>query len=545
MFISVILDSEYMGSGERIKWFIKNLSHALDNDYLIITHEYLKTNFEKLTNNCAERFYDEFEMRHISKDELEKIDICYIPDAFFDDLYEKSGTRSKMILELTNNRFEELEKFIIDVIDRNITKRDNTNVEGIFNCLHCFKSINILGEYYNCPIIPYVFSAIRKVHGYQQTLYMANLSNDLMNNREIESLYQSFTPEDLGMDLLSNDEILCLIGKERNLPLLPLLNAEGIFEMGVAKEGYQITPQSYYVNGATDDDIYYESKKYYSSEQIISRLHPMQMDQFGLGRKNMRNDPITFILSCKRVATIQSQMIVKAMLWNRVPCVLSRALPYSFLFTNDFTENTKVSEKDLNFIIFCYFIPDSCMFSAEYWRWRKTFPSANEIMQRHLAEIIENLGYDKDILLCTENRMLRILNARGCDNCFMENILNKNIPENYDYKFLASKLRIYYKDGMFKDIFCMNETDHKRIISRFKYSNVKEIDYCVFYPLDDIAGKVKVISAEVANGKLSYCFNDEYRYYNKNQSDIKVNIELHNSDNFEIIFYWMAMNEME
>ena len=44
MFVSIIFDTEYMGMGERIKWFLKNLSKAKENEIFIITHEYLDKN---------------------------------------------------------------------------------------------------------------------------------------------------------------------------------------------------------------------------------------------------------------------------------------------------------------------------------------------------------------------------------------------------------------------------------------------------------------------------------------------------------------------
>ena len=93
MFVSIIFDTEYMGMGERIKWFLKSLSHAKEMDAVVITHEYLKKNFETLLGKCNERFFEEFEMRHIKETEMEEIDIYYIPDSFFHNLEKKYGTR--------------------------------------------------------------------------------------------------------------------------------------------------------------------------------------------------------------------------------------------------------------------------------------------------------------------------------------------------------------------------------------------------------------------------------------------------------------------
>ena len=524
MFVSVILDSEYMGMGERIKWFMKNLSHALENDCLIITHEYLKIHYDELTRKCSERFYYEFEMRHLNKKELEKIDIVYIPDSFFDDLYNKCRTRTRMILELSNNRFLDLEKYIMDAIDENLKRRQERKVDAIFNCLHCFASISRIGEIYGCPIIPYTFSAVRKVHGYQQTLYMANMSADLMNNDEIKRMYDEFDPNQLEFPLFSNEEILALIGKKRNLPLLPLVQKEGIFEMGIAREGFQILPQSYCYNKVTDDDLYYECKKYYESNQIISRLHPIQLDQSGIGRHHMKNDPIAFILSCKRVATVQSQMIMKAALWNRIPCVLGEALPYSFLFSSNMNGNKKINKKELNFIIWGYFIPDSCMFSASYWKWRMTRPSIHQIIEKHVQEIIRNLGYQANKIKEKENRLINILEQRRCDKYLIQEITQGNIAKNISYQCLSSKIRIFFIDDEFEDIFCLNLYMDGSIKSHFRFQTNKKIDYLIFYPMDDADGEIMICSISSSNN-IKYRINHEYKYYSKSESDIKILVQ--------------------
>ena len=40
MVVSIVLDTEYMGVAERKKWFLKNVSEALDTNMLIITKYY-------------------------------------------------------------------------------------------------------------------------------------------------------------------------------------------------------------------------------------------------------------------------------------------------------------------------------------------------------------------------------------------------------------------------------------------------------------------------------------------------------------------------
>lgn len=543
MVVSIVLDSEYMGMEARIKWFMKNLSHALENDYLIITHECLKKHYEELVQNCEERFYTEFEMRHISKDELEKIDICYIPDSFFENLYRKSGTRTKMIVDLSTKRDYQLEGYIQEAIENALQKRQDAKVDYIMNCLHCFKSITMIGEYYNCPVIPYVFSAIRKVHGYQQTLYMANMSSDLFNNDEIKQLYKEFNPKKLDFELLSNKEIIALIGKKRNIPLIPLLELEGVYELGIAAEGWKIIPQSYCINSVTDDDIYYEARHYYTEEQIVTRLHPFVLKQSGIGRSHMKNDPASFILSCKRVVTTQSQLVSKAILWNRVPCTVSKALPYSFLLSDSLKSYKKLTIEDTNFLFFCYFIPDSCMFSNKYWMWRIQKPSANDIYIRHIKEIFKNLGYDYNIIFEKTSRFSSFLQKRNFGPKFVAELNRGKMKEKVDYAYLSSKITIQYSDGGIEDFWCLNHKQHELFISRFIINEKKEIDKFTFFPLDDVDGFAQVISIEVDQTKLSNNFVKDYVYFHKGLS--KIEIYMHNKKYGLIEIRWKALSTDE
>lgn len=523
MFVSIIFDTEYMGMGERIKWFLKSLSHAKEMDAVVITHEYLKKNFETLLGKCNERFFEEFEMRHIKETEMEEIDIYYIPDSFFHNLEKKYGTRSKAVVELSYNRNEELEKYLLSFIELGLAKRSNRKIEGIFNCLHCLKSIGYIAQLYHCPIIPYVFSAIRKVHGYTQTLYMANMSAGLMNNQDVRKLYEDFTsnkPD--GISLLSKKEILALLGKEKHLPLLSLLEEEGRYELGVANSGYRVTPQSYYIDYATDDDIYYEANKYYDRSQIISRVHPMMLDQIGIGRDHIQNDPITFILGCKRLATVQSQMVIKAALWNRVPCVFSDALPFSFLCSKDITSNESMTDDRLNFILFCYFIPDSCMFNREYWLWRMSNPPAKEIYVRHLEEILVNRTICKDILYTKENRLEHFLKVRGMPDAVIENILNGAVKGKTDYEYISSRIDVIYHDKEQKSYYCMNYCIDYEIVSEF-YIEEKKTDTIIFYPLDGWDGFVKIAAVQLQSKKaildtdFEYCPKGERKFIFKDE----------------------------
>ena len=530
MILSIIFDTEYMGVSERNKWFLKSVSNARKEETIIVTHEYMYTHLDEIVDGCAERFYKEFEMDHVSADEIRNMDICYVPDSIFDDYCEKNSSRSGALLNLYNNRCETLEKYIVEFIDKTLESKGKS-LSCIMNCLHTFASVKYLSEHYNGPLIPYVFSCIRKVHGYTQTLYMAHFDKDLFNSSAAKKLYKNFNEDCFDFPILSKKEILALVGKKHNLVLLPLLEKVGTFEMGVVGEGFHVVPEIYANETITDDDIHYESKKYYSSDQITTRLHPLQIDQFGIGRKHMKNDPAAFVLSCKRVATVQSQMIMKAAMWNRVPCVLGDALPYAFLFTRDFTSTSPLRDCDLNFILFCYFIPDSCMFSSEYWNWRETNPSLREIINIHIDAILSDLNIDKSILFST-NRFIDILKCRGCSEREIFAITNNHV-DKINYTYPSSRVDFIDESGAVSSRYCLNRINEDGLfVSEFE---IPQGTTCIRLVLqNDIDGFIQIhqisldgIEIDVDKSRLywpkgvSKC---EFSYCNSKQCSVMLQV---------------------
>lgn len=522
MIVSVVLNTEYMKIEERIKWFLKTASDAAKQDIVIVTHEYMRTHLQEMIDKLGKRFYGEYEMDCLSGEEIERLDICYIPDAIFDSLYKKYSTQTRTLLYLANHRNEEIENIVISHINHSLKKRNLPRPDYIQFCLHTFKSIKYLSEYYSCPLLPYVFSAVRMPHGYTQTLYMAHLGQDLFGSNAAKELYVKYEPAELDFPILNKKEIMALLGKARNLPLIPLMEMEGRYEMGVMVEGFQITPQTYQDDFVTDDDLYFESSRWYGNDEIRTRIHPMKMDRLGLTRKHMKNDPAPFLLSCKRFSTVQSQMITKAAMWNRVPCVLGDALPFAFLFTRDFTSNEVVSDEDLNFLLFCYFVPDTCMFDIQYWNWRKTNPSPSLIMKKHLEVIFQQLGYARSAVYASEERLKLILEGRGCSEEEIREIVSTVSKESIVNECLSSRIRVR-ENGNVSDKYCRNvRREGGYILSRFEFCSFgnKEIDLML---LNDVDGYVSVY--EVSAGQEGLDISFEHKYIAKGESVCSISLD--------------------
>lgn len=540
MIVSVILDSEYMGMGERFKWFLKNVTYAKKNNWVIVTHEYIRTHLEELLNDCDERFYDEFEMERATAEEINELDICYIPDDLFEEIYHSNNTRTNMILDLSNNRKKKIEDFLISHIDRILADRNDKKVEFIFNCIHTFASIRYISEYYGCPLIPYVFSAIRKVHGYTQTLYMAHMDEDLFKSKVPEKLYDLYRSEDHSAELLTRQEIMAVIGKRHNLILLPLMQSKGKYEMGVIREAYQTTPQLYQTDTMTDDDIYYEFDRCFN-DHIQTRMHPMQLDRMGAGRNHLKNDPAAFILGCKRLATVHSQMIVKAALWNRATCILGDQLPYSFLLSHDFTNDKPMDEFKLNFLIFCYFIPDKLMFDEEYWKWRRTEPDTSSIVEKHMQVIFENIGMKKDMHK-TNGCLKAMLIHRQCSEGEINVILHQNNCAEYPPEYPSSKMKLQFVMDSAMDIYSLNVINNGWIESEFDLSALQPMEKFDVYLMNDVDGTAEIQSVMI-NGcnRVKEGFSG---YRAKNQSQFTIYCSGEKIEKVKIVWKAKSFDQM-
>ncbi len=536
MIVSVVLNTEYMADEERIKWFLKNVSFAQKEDCVIITHECLHKQLRELIDNCQDRFYAEFEMDRTSFEEIENMDICYLPDEIFEKIYSRKRSRTRTILDLLYERNFEIEKIVKTFIDGCLERRGEDKPDYILNCLHTPASLKSISECYDAPIVPYVFSCLRKVHGYQQTLYMAHIDEDLFVSNAAYELYSSFVPESLPYKPLNKKEILALLGKQHNLPLFPLMEREGKYDFGVCGEGFHIIPNTYEEAHVTDDDLYFEINRVIPNAKIVSRLHPIQMDQSGFGRKHMKNDPAAFILSSKRITTVQSQMIVKAAMWNRPICILGNCLPFSFMFEKDFSSEKKVSDEDLNFLIFAYFVPNSCMFNREYWIWRMSKPSANELYKHHLEVIFDELGIGSENINC-DNRIELILRNRGCTEREIVRILGNYESQLIRYNYITSKAIL--EGDVRRDIYSLNRFADDVIYSTFEVENAKKYTRVKFNLPNDLDAFITILKCSIDGTPVAV--DSKRQYWKKGACDFSIPLDAV-TDTLTIQIEWVAQN---
>lgn len=546
MFVTIVLNTEYMDYSSRIKWYLKNLYHAKEYGWVVITHEYLFNNIERLKETVDDRFFQEFEMQRLSKEEVDLVEQYIIPDELFESKEKECGSRTALLYDLSKNRFPEFEKKIKLIINQIQSNHPDEKIEGVFHCLEGFESLRVISNEYKIPLITYVFSAIRKVHGYMHTLYIATTQGSIGNSIEFENRYNKFNREESHFPIFDNREIIALFGKERTLPLIKLIEFEPKYEICICGGGSLIIPHNFSKLPYTDDDIYYECSSLFPINQTRYRQHRMQLEQLQIDYSEVRSDPASLILSCKRLTAVSSQIVLKAMLWNRTAIMKKNTLPFSFMCEKNYDSENKVDIKLLNFFLFFYLIPSELMFNQEYWMWRNSLPDEKEIYAKHLNFYLQKLNIESKILssLDYDTRFKLLLEARNCDKDLIDNLLSKEIIAEVDFDTATSKLVVYYfeeKEPKVKSYWRLNEFSNGTIFSRYIVKVGGKVNRIAFYPLDDKAGMIEIERISIFTIKKqikTIIGNHGFSFFKKNVGSIEVNLPNNISNEFEVECKW-------
>ncbi len=512
MIIAVVLAHEYPLVTGRLKFILQAASHARENDIFIIVNEYFKDHFDELVAGTTDRFYKGLEMERLSEEELRNIDFCFLPDNLL-HLDTWKGSRTSYLLHAFNEADDEAVDYMVTQVDKALIKRGKTKPEFIINNMQTTANIRMLARHYECPLIVYGISAIRMADGYSQTLYIAHFNDNLYHVDSAKTLYDQYVSGGDTEKILSRREIIALIGKRRNMNLLPLLEQDGVFEIAYAGSGTCIIPQSYQYDFVTDDDIFYDIFQHYDLSKVTARMNPVRLKLNGLSMSHLKTDPTAFLLSARRVATVQSKIAVEAALWNRTVCVYGDALPYSFLMKNRIDQVNPLSERDLNYLLFCYFVPLSLIFSTDYWLWRMSGPSAEDIYKRHLKEILSNLSIPEKVL-SADDCVEELLRARGLSESEIIETKKSVRADELDYGFLTSRALVTYMDGSKQDYYVLNKKTGDSIEGVFTISAVRPIDKIELILMDDSDGFIRLKSVS-ADG-LAIKVPSEKRYLGKN-----------------------------
>lgn len=537
MFITIVIRSEYSPYSYRANFYQQCLNACLDNKWILITNEYMKYHHQEMQDGIADRFIREFNIRKISQEDFNSVEQYFIPDKVFEDKEKSFGSRTEMLSYLASEDFPELESCFSSILSEIRLKHPKEKIDGILHCAETCQAFRNVCAKEHLTLIPYLFSAIKIPHGYRQTLYYTALDSQLFNSDECEKRYYKFMKENSNLPVLSHREILAIIGKERTMPLLQLLDHNPKYEMGICCECRDVIPQFYNFNIYTDDDTFLECDELFKPEEIKVRSHAMQLDHIQMDRSDVRNDAAPFILSCKRLTSVRSQITLKNLLWKRTAVMKKKTLDFSFMCETDYASEKLADIKAINHYVFANLIPAKLMFSGEYWSWRMTKPTETEIYLRHQKFIFDELGIEWSILDEKDEtlRFKKLLEARGCDEELIPILLENSQNFEVDYDAISSKFDI---EG--KNHWRINKVEDDSLHCHLEV-NVQSVSSFDFYPIDDCAGFAKLLLV-IVNGESVRNEFEEFKYMKKVQGHYTINLPETVSGKLVIDCKWQHMN---
>jgi len=335
--------------------------------------------------------------------------------------------------------------------------------------------------------------------------------------------------------------LLALFGKETNMQLIKFLNYEPTHEVGICGEAYSIIPHGFISFPYSDDDIFYECNKHFNKKEIKIRNHPMVYDRIGIGRESLQNDPAPFILSCKRITSVQSQIALKALLWNRTVFLKSELLPLAYMCEKDILGERKATEAELSYYMLGFLIPSNLMFDVAYWRWRlEKKPSENVIYQKHLNEYLKTVGVSVEGLeeMPKIERFRTILKKRGIEEKTIRFLMDESFSMHINYDVLRSQ--IYCKNGV-ETIFserCINSYMDENVYSKFVIKCTGQTDTVVFDPFIDVGGYCCIQKTIIDNEEIARGLDNSYEYVRKTSEGIIIQNSGLSAGEHEIEIVW-------
>jgi hypothetical protein len=484
-------------------WYLYFLNACVEYGYPLITNEYnLKKNITAETGGYFNSEYQQLhEMLHVSSQDEATAEIYTVPDALILEMEADSGSRTQLEYDLIRSRNDRFENYIKELLDEIKEKHRDEDIEGFFVFSELYVSINELAKLYNCPVIAIELTAIRVDAGYSMTLFHANRLGTLHNTDEVKERYDRFLPEEQCVPTLSREELHALFSKESSLPMLPLMYVDPPREILVCGTGIRLSPLIAQKVLMTDDDLIGRCERIYTQEDIVWRNRMWDRDPLDFLRGY--DNRIQSILGCRRLVALASNMLLEAMLWNRVACTLHDVLSFSFLCEKDLTSNKTVDIETLNWLIFGVSVPGYLnVLDPNYWRWRFCNPTETEIYMENLKFCLNRFGLDLSIFdLDRKERMRVILQARGCTDIFI-NTLSKNIQsKEVDFSLpLVSSITSAYCEALDKEVhkthYCLNRVIDGCIESQFSIYCSGDTFVVQFEPLSDIKGLVQLVSVE-------------------------------------------------
>ena len=316
--------------------------------------------------------------------DLDNIKKYFITQKFEDKMINAFESQMDCWTCLLSEEYAPFEELIGQLLDR-IERECNDKIEAIL-CFYEPISLRIAADKRNIKVIHQEGTMFRKPF-YRMAGYFD--FKEGYGCGELEERYCRFKEEikNKKIKLFSRKEICALFMTSYGLNYIDLMDAEPTYEMGVGLADFSrgVNLKDGLIN---TDEILLEARKNFPLNEIRTR------SRYGGGVFNDKSpSAFHFILKCKRVAALHSNLSFEAMLLNRIAYVYGKS-PYRFIANKNISDKSdkNVPLDFINFTTFGYFVPWELLRDTEYIRWRLTQPSEIEIYEKHMEFYLQDRG---------------------------------------------------------------------------------------------------------------------------------------------------------
>ena len=355
----------------------------------IMTREQLKASAEFLEYDLPEN------------EDIDKIGKYSIPQKFEDSMIEDFKSRVDCWTYILSHEYYPLEELIGNILDA-IVSDYHQKIQAIL-CFYEPIALRTAAEKRDIKVIHQEGTMFRKPF-YRMAGYFD--FKEGYGKGELEERYYKFLKEIAQKDikLFSRKEILALFMTEQGLNELEKMDqidSESLYEIGIGLSEFNlgVNLKDSLIN---TDEILLEARKAYPIEKIITRSRYQTT-----GYDDNSPTAFHFILKCKRIAAIRSNLSFEAMLLGKISCVYGNS-PYAFIGNRGISDKSisKITLEFLNFTVFGYFVPWEFLCDINYIKWRLTNPTEIEIYKKHMNFYLNKRGLDDEIFNFNEGDAL-------------------------------------------------------------------------------------------------------------------------------------------
>ena len=412
MIIPVTFSLDPVNSMSCLWSFYKGVSFAKRFAWPVISQERYFESFGKHPEGfefferdevCFKIGYDKPE-----RDDLNKITQVKLPGKIENDYINKYASQTDAYLSCLITPWPEMELFLKKAVEE-IKKQYTEEIEA-FVVFQSYKFIDDVADELRIPVFHYEWGPMR-YDFYRNTSYFDR--KGICGDSDFAQRLEKFNEEwDETIPVFPKRELLALFLEKEHLHYATDKYPEPELEIGLAF-GYSNATAGTARNSISAVELYSKVQKIFPESEIGVRYHPGDPMHANLRKgKEDTGRLIDFILNCKRIACVCSNVAFEAMLFGR--SVYEEKWSQYGWISNHLAEGLTdymPEDRTLNFVVFNLLIPFELLNNVEYIRFRLKEKSEKKIYLYHLNYYLSVLNISGKILKLDSADRLNVIIA--------------------------------------------------------------------------------------------------------------------------------------